>query len=905
MSDVVVQRETYILVSDSNNLMYPANDLYPADDLYPAEMEKVENIVAGTMNISEILCQGDLAFGQLYATKFEVQVYDTEDISGKYINVIQKDGNSNYYFVFSGIVDSCKLDRTGTDRTIVAYDLAYSKSYVNVADWWNTFWNTHTTATVKQFRESLLDSVGITYNDGALLNDSIKLTKAANITSMPFSTMLQMVCELSCCFPHFTRTGVLDFVVLDSTVYTPLTDSDYEGENSNFEDFTVDVITGVQYYTSSGEIRYTKGTSVNPYSVSDNLLILGIDDTELATLSTAMLNYISGITYTPASIKMVVGDFTIELGDYIETDIGEFYVFENNYSGPQLIEQTISASGSQKKEEVGAEFDTNIAVMNENVTGVSEGVTDLYEIAEDTVTYTDDLPDDLEDIVQDQIETSMEPLERIVASSTGQEVWDTTGYVFNDNNSGYGAPVAEYESEKVWSNQGYTIEDTTDGKPKSADYDEYDVGKYFMDGTNGNIYEYKKYSSQPGVRLPHPIYEMHLVAKGVVQGYTYDWYIYPELSVGSYYLDSEEGKIYQLTYSNDIYSWTYIKTCDKVNAQLETRISQTESDIILEANQRISDVSGLSSRITVNANNISSEVTNRTNADSALSSRIDQTPTSVSLSVGGSQYISDTSGARINISLYDKNGNLVDSDSSGYIYITGNVIFSSDLTDGVTRISGDNIKTGKISANYIGTGALTSYESDYISIQNTSGSISVPLFAGYYDPNIGSGFYGLCTGNLGCDKFGASSAIIDGRMTSMYCTLTSLVSGSGTDLIITSDGVVRQKSGSTKRVKNSITKKLDEEMNPHKLYDVPVVQFKYNTDYLSDKKDQNYDTPLIGFLAEDLDKIYPKACRYDGEGKPSGWDVYYMVPPMLKLIQEQNQRIKALEDKIKQLQGGK
>lgn len=108
---------------------------------------------------------------------------------------------------------------------------------------------------------------------------------------------------------------------------------------------------------------------------------------------------------------------------------------------------------------------------------------------------------------------------------------------------------------------------------------------------------------------------------------------------------------------------------------------------------------------------------------------------------------------------------------------------------------------------------------------------------------------------------------------------------------------------SSKRWKHDISTDLTEEMNPHKLYDLPVVQFKYNLDHL-EPNDQRYNKALIGFIAEDVDKIYPQACDYDVWGLPENWQERYMIPPMLKLIQEQHEEIEKLKERVSVLENG-
>ena len=89
MADIICNRQTVIMIADEDSLL-PANDLYPSNDLYPQGVAReVTNIVAGSLKLDEILSESPLVFGQMYATKFEVKVYNEEDISGKWIHVYQ------------------------------------------------------------------------------------------------------------------------------------------------------------------------------------------------------------------------------------------------------------------------------------------------------------------------------------------------------------------------------------------------------------------------------------------------------------------------------------------------------------------------------------------------------------------------------------------------------------------------------------------------------------------------------------------------------------------------------------------------------------------------------------------------------------------------------------------------
>lgn len=103
-------------------------------------------------------------------------------------------------------------------------------------------------------------------------------------------------------------------------------------------------------------------------------------------------------------------------------------------------------------------------------------------------------------------------------------------------------------------------------------------------------------------------------------------------------------------------------------------------------------------------------------------------------------------------------------------------------------------------------------------------------------------------------------------------------------------------SGSSREFKHDIRAVINEELDPHHLYDIEVVQFKYNEDYL-DPNDQRYMTDCIGFIAEQVNEVYPIAADRE-TGEPRNWEMRYIIPPMLYLIQEQKKEIDELKRKV-------
>lgn len=131
-----------------------------------------------------------------------------------------------------------------------------------------------------------------------------------------------------------------------------------------------------------------------------------------------------------------------------------------------------------------------------------------------------------------------------------------------------------------------------------------------------------------------------------------------------------------------------------------------------------------------------------------------------------------------------------------------------------------------------------------------------------------------------------------GQVVSRYAYNT--ITTDGANVNVWSNGLFRRAASSSRRYKKDITDRLPEELNPDKLYELPVKAFRYSKDYL-EKGDRREDKDIIGLIVEELEEIYPIAVNYDEKGRPEMWNVQILLPAMLRLIQEQNERIKKLE----------
>lgn len=385
--EIKYDRKTYIT--------FPDNSEIDTSEIH------IEN---GSLILDEILCDEALNFGESNSNKFEAQIYNLTDVAGLKIRVYQiVDGDeSNPVDLFVGYVDSCKQDTYGYYRSLVAYDALYHFGNVNVAGWWLKFWEEvdkrgatkdlqQGEAYLHDLRNSLLEWMGIPYEDVTLFNDDFKLTKSSTVSSLGFSSILSKICQLSAVFPNVDRSGTLRFVSIKPST-APLIDisDNYEQGSSEFEGYTTHPIEKVEIYDYNGNLIGSSDyenplEDVNIYTISDNLLLFGLsgdvqesdEDTEKNDTGTnsdesdndktaitseanefakKYLEEIKDIIYKPCTVNAIVSSLDYKLGTYFDTLKGRSIIMKNSMSGTMLVEQELSASGDEYLSETSSQY---------------------------------------------------------------------------------------------------------------------------------------------------------------------------------------------------------------------------------------------------------------------------------------------------------------------------------------------------------------------------------------------------------------------------------------------------------------------------------------------------------------------------------------------------------------------
>ena len=191
--------------------------------------------------------------------------------------------------------------------------------------------------------------------------------------------------------------------------------------------------------------------------------------------------------------------------------------------------------------------------------------------------------------------------------------------------------------------------------------------------------------------------------------------------------------------------------------------------------------------------------------------------------------------------------------------------------------------------------------SDSFRVHNGSAALlSVDLSSGI---TTGS-FSGSFSGNATSADYATSAGSATSATNATYASYVSNTASSShtANMYSTSDNKMYYcPNGSSKRFKTDIEPVKDDKLDPHKLYDIDVVQFKYKPSFYNLPDDTEMDT-VIGIIAEDVEEKYPCAAEHDEDnGEVINWLERYLVPPMLSLIQEQHKEIEILKTEINEL----
>lgn len=400
---------------DKADALYPYETLFPDESLFPNEHGAawltIENnrIVSESLQIAEALsCDDDMVFGSCEGAELQIIVADVnEDITNREFSLTVEIGG---YEVALGLYTVKAFERQSDrrKRKITAYD-RMSWFNVDVAGWYNDL---EFPMTIKTFRDSLCDYIGIQQTQTTLLFDSLEISKTIEPTQISGLDVLKAICEINGCFGHIDKTGQLVYVQPQQTGLYPsetlypeetLYPSEYGGDGRPaeivstykqpmiYEDYLVEGIDSLIIRQEENDVGASVGNGENVYTIEGNFLVYGKSAAELLEIAQSLLPYISGRVYRPASVDCNCMPW-VEVGDALiiptRDDIVETFVMKRTITGCQNMRDKIESTGSQVREDQFSiskqiiQLEGKAAIITKSVEEVSVRVTDLKNYTE-------------------------------------------------------------------------------------------------------------------------------------------------------------------------------------------------------------------------------------------------------------------------------------------------------------------------------------------------------------------------------------------------------------------------------------------------------------------------------------------------------------------------------------------
>lgn len=422
-------------------------------------------------SVEDILCDGeDLTFGEACARKVTFTTTVTEDLAGAEIGISEKvaeyseDFNYGRFFV----KEERYVESKGKNKVkeVTAYDPIYTIYNTDVTDWYNGLWESASTYTQKQFRDSFFANFDVYQMPITLDNDTmtVKRTVSGKING---ATVLKSILATNGCFGRMNETGNgFEYFYLPqiaqnlSNAYEIAKNGYYMSETH--AKYTTQAINKLIIRDEDNEEIITVGSGDNAYVMANNMLLYGKTATELQTIAQNIYNRISVVTYVPFEIE-VKGNPCFQVGDpvYFTTVDGEVvssYILRRNYKGIQSQKDTYSADGFEKRAEVTVSVNDELIKLRNKTNRLDRDLEHTTSVLEDEV-----LDPDNPLSLKSEIDQTASDITLKVDKTSGQS-GDSFSYVMNSSKAEFknsGNTVLKIDSSgavingKVTAKSGY------------------------------------------------------------------------------------------------------------------------------------------------------------------------------------------------------------------------------------------------------------------------------------------------------------------------------------------------------------------------------------------------------------------------------------------------------------------
>lgn len=345
-----------------------------------------KDILYESQEITESLCsESELKYGSCEAASYKITIVNKKkSYKGQTFTVdVVLNGKTTFrYGTYR--VNSDRPTANRIHREIVAYDMMYDIIHYDAiltARWYNEFFENHqdSTPTVKEFRDSFFELVGVEQETASLIIDDVDIRQSSTPKTLSPQVIITSICEFGGVFGHIGRDNVFHYIDLkegkassttrfpslvlypSKSIYpTKITYDDGKTLISrytfcDYEDFVTKTVTKVSLigddtiFTGTDESATVDESEANEYMISDNILLTDTPIGEYFNIPGRIYEKIKDVKYQPFTLT-TMGNPCVEVGDHVRiiTTDGttiDSYILSRTITGIQALTDNFSSEG--------------------------------------------------------------------------------------------------------------------------------------------------------------------------------------------------------------------------------------------------------------------------------------------------------------------------------------------------------------------------------------------------------------------------------------------------------------------------------------------------------------------------------------------------------------------------------
>lgn len=475
-----------------------------------------EDLFNQSLILEESLCsEEELRFGSCEASVLKFKVANiVAPMINKWLSVkmVLNNHAEEPFIIGRYKVAEDKLTADKQWREITAYDAMYDIINADMAAWYNAvFPDSSQSIPLEQFRNSFMFFFNLeqVVPKGGLVNDTINIEKTIQPEQISGKDIITAICEINGCFGHIGRDGKFHYIYLPQAIqglypannlypdhapdYLPWQQrtghlypqdpkstrigADGTYIECKYEDYLCKTIDKLQIRQEENDIGAIVGrTGDNCYIIEDNFLVYGKGNDELHEIANRIFNKITDVVYRPFNAD-VKGNPCFEVGDPVRIttkyELIESYILQRTLKGIQALRDNYVSDG--------------VETYSEHVNGVHKSIIQLKGKTNTITRTVEENRQEMLDIEAGLSFTIVETAKGLQANIEAEK--QRAEGVEESLSSSIKITAKKLEAEinekvQYYDTKNYQIDYRYFKEPDI----EPEIGKYWLDTSNGNLY---------------------------------------------------------------------------------------------------------------------------------------------------------------------------------------------------------------------------------------------------------------------------------------------------------------------------------------------------------------------------------------------------------------------------------